>query len=1395
MDPGLEELILNQEGEHQVEAIIKLKPGSLPPEQVQIVTRFGDIATCRLACRDIEAVWSEEVVVSLKAPRTLSIDPEPLMEDLFQEENFSSAYQRRPSISPTGQGVVVALADWGIDFTHPNFLNADGSTRFLALWDQSANLDESAANYGYGRIYFKEEINAALQSDSPFDVLDYHPATGDPLENGAHGTHVLDIAAGNGAVGQTGIAPEADLVAVHLSSGKVSGLSSLGDSVSILEAIHFMDHVAGQKPLVINLSVGKHGGSHQGNSLVEQGMDNFLREKLDRCIVQSTGNYYTAKAHSSGRLQQGESKTLIWKVDTYDATPNELEIWYPQTDVFSLSLKNPDNQELFTAELGKITNLRQNGERVGRIYHRANEPNTGDHHINIFLYNNSATGPWELTLTGKKIENGQFHSWIERDAFCRGCQSKFDEADVDANYTTGTICNGFETIAVGAYNPHVSDFKIASFSSAGPTADGRQKPNLVAPGLAIEAAKSAALGEVRSAGELTVKSGTSMAAPHVTGAVALIMAASEVSLKTEEVRNKLQSGVKKEPIHSELNRLGEGVLDIAQLFPMMTTNAIVDMSTNSKMDGIKPKLDMKEDFQTTNLPEQNDFDREITHFSERIDQGVFEGDDESRLNIRHQSGEGSELFLEDYEDEQVDVIEAVFDPVEMIKKTFANNLNAKKDLVAIALTASKGENGAVIVDPDHIFDQVLQNKSFTNADLNDNIRIVGRPGALLTAPLQAGDILLRKPLGIGKLIFQSMLKTGELLPSRAWNRSSQLESKQSGQFAEVIESFPRMRLDHDLIARRITDETGRIPYENLILRIEPHIENDSQVSTERARNKCFSVPFMTDPTKNLKYNYAWTDIDDKITLASGIPFKGATTTTLQVKGRIYYPSSVRGKEKALKSGLDPFPVIILAHGNHSTHYNPADRFDERSPKTGSPIPSNFLPLKNHLGYKYLQQLFARMGFVSFSLDCNIVSGFINLTINNIVDRSNLIIAAAKYLENEDKNTTSRFHNTLAIDNIGLFGHSRGAEAVLIVPNRLSVAAFDVKRAKIACILSLAPTDAPSTFGLFKATKSPGGIPFLTILPAADGDVVSNAGAKYYDQTKPKVFKTQLYIDNANHNFFNREWVDDDFSNLGFIKRKTALRTLLPKAKRWRRKVLARSVHQRILSVYASAFYLDILSGKRNFRQLLLGKTKVRNIHFNKIHLSAEISNAMTTVDDFEDGNILLNTLGLPVSFPSGLAVDEQLFSQSSTTSFKTFFGNTNGMVMTKTSGSGELKTLLGAPINFNCREIWIRVAEVYNGSTIPSSKTAFMLGIEDTSGIKVFVSSNKVGGLPRPFNRKERDRSLVSRDFTKTILKTFRFPINCFIKNNTSLDSYNIVAIIIKHKDPIPIAYDQIQIV
>jgi len=276
MDPALAEAVEAAEPDQMLEGILRVEdPADIPP-QFNVVCRLNRIVTGRFLASHVRMIRRHTNVISLKAARPVGI--------FYEDEDVTEPIQREDteiparSIEPfTGRGCIVAALDFGLDFAHPNFVNPDGTTRLAAFWHQGAAYDTAHPNQnGYGRVFSRVEINAALRAQDPYRALGYHPAISD-AGSGSHGTHTLDIAAGNGRVGRAGAASQADLMFVHLSTPRLDRAGDLGDSVRLLEGLDYVGLMAGSRPLVVNLSVGRTAGSHDGTSLVEQGMHEFLR--------------------------------------------------------------------------------------------------------------------------------------------------------------------------------------------------------------------------------------------------------------------------------------------------------------------------------------------------------------------------------------------------------------------------------------------------------------------------------------------------------------------------------------------------------------------------------------------------------------------------------------------------------------------------------------------------------------------------------------------------------------------------------------------------------------------------------------------------------------------------------------------------------------------------------------------------------------------------------------------------------------------------------------------------------------------------------------------------------------------------------------------------------------
>jgi hypothetical protein len=512
---------------------------SVRPGATLGATARGSIVTGRVPLDSIEEVRQSGGVLSLKAAQPLH----PLLDATVPEIEAGPNDLPQGMVSSGGAGAIAAFVDSGADFAHANFRRSDGSTRMLALWDQNAPVPQPDSPFGYGRRYGTAQIDAALQEADPYAALSYDPGSR------SHGTHVMDIAAGSGG-GQnpSGVAPEADLLFVNpafsdiIWEGEDVVGSEFGDSVQMLEALRFIFDEAGDRPCAVNVSLGTNGGPHDGSSLVEQGIDAIVDEAPNRAIVIAASNSFSDGIHAAGNVSEAAATDVLWEGADQNAGQGELELWYSGDDTFELELIAPDGTSLGMVPLGSNARAEDDqGRTVLFISHRQGDPNNGDNVIGMFLEEHVPGTTWTLRLRGATVTgDGAYHAWVERND---RAQSKF-AAPQDNSHTLGSISCGQKSIVVGSYSAHTAGMPLSVFSSAGPTRDGREKPELSAPGDAVRAASS------RTGSGLTRKSGTSMAAPAVTGVITLMVAEARArgqDLDADTIRSRVMDTARSDP--------------------------------------------------------------------------------------------------------------------------------------------------------------------------------------------------------------------------------------------------------------------------------------------------------------------------------------------------------------------------------------------------------------------------------------------------------------------------------------------------------------------------------------------------------------------------------------------------------------------------------------------------------------------------------------------------------------------------------------------------------------------------------------------------------------------------------------------------------------------------------
>lgn len=565
-DPHLQEERQRNLSGRTLDVIAKLKDRDLTVEGLRISRKpgTGQVVTGSVAVDEIDNVRAHGNVLSLKAATELHLclynsvpaihcDPESLF---LGSKNGNETF---PGLD--GSGVVIGIVDVGCDFRHKNFRRGN-MTRIHCIWDQSSRTGVAPEGFDYGREITAEEINHALRfgDAGAYTALGYAP----PIA--AHGTHVMDIAAGNGRedalfggkpsppapveVCHPGVAPNATLVFVQL---KTHPEGFLGNSRELLEAVEYIFEKADQldMPAVVNLSLATSGGPHDGSTLVEQGFESLLAEKPGRAIVVAAGNSRLQRGHTAGKAAPGQPATIRWHTDP-DKACSEMEVWYPGMEGdggLAVRLRTPDGITLSeTIRLGETWDLyesdREDAVRLGRISHREKDPNNGDHQIDVRLPHFNGKDfdgkPWEIELA---TESGEipFHAWIEQDDLGR---SRFE--DSVESHTLSSIACGKNLITVGAFDTAERESLRLPYEAAacGPTRHSaafpeiQRKPEVCAPGVAVVAA--------RAHGGVTLMSGTSMAAAHVSGMTALLFQLAQRAgrgrLRIEETRALLPQG-------------------------------------------------------------------------------------------------------------------------------------------------------------------------------------------------------------------------------------------------------------------------------------------------------------------------------------------------------------------------------------------------------------------------------------------------------------------------------------------------------------------------------------------------------------------------------------------------------------------------------------------------------------------------------------------------------------------------------------------------------------------------------------------------------------------------------------------------------------------------------------
>lgn len=551
-------LLVEVTGESNLNDVLKIPDVS----GVMIASNLAVIITPANKINEISNIVLRIVNIEVSTILTLnSISP--------LEASGAPVFNNNPYLRLNGRGVLVGIIDTGIDYLNKEFQREDDTTRIVRIWDQTIQGDKDIYDLKYGTEYTEDQINQAISLQTsggdPYSIVPSKDDIG-------HGTRLAGIIGGRGINPDLkGAAPDCQFVIVKLSRAtKVELDAAVIDKTDVpsytpwsaLLALRYIIAVARElkRPVVVFEPLGSNMGSHIGNGIVEQSINNYSSQS-GTVVVVPTGNQGNTDTHTEGIIESaGDIKDIEIRVGEKQKNL-PIEIWVNKPNRVKLSIVSPSGEVIDNLEAKNTNN-----ERIKFLYEGTEmivnftspELSTGDSLIFIRAYNLKA-GIWKFRLTGQYIVDGKYYAWIPQRELIDS-ETKFLNS---VGYTTLTLSSTSSgAISVAYYNQ--DDNSVISESGRGYTRYGMIKPDIAAGGFNAIV--------TNPGGGTSVISGSSVAGAVVAGCCALILQWAVVDknypdIYAAQIKTYIISGAKGRPGDVYPNKeWGYGMFDMQGVF-------------------------------------------------------------------------------------------------------------------------------------------------------------------------------------------------------------------------------------------------------------------------------------------------------------------------------------------------------------------------------------------------------------------------------------------------------------------------------------------------------------------------------------------------------------------------------------------------------------------------------------------------------------------------------------------------------------------------------------------------------------------------------------------------------------------------------------------------------------